>query len=133
MKQSFIAAALVMLALSSCSDPKAKQKALLDDIIKMHDKAMSGEDKAQTQKMKLDTMLKQNPALNQEGAFVKSDLMAADSTMEEWMHNFNPEYKGKSDREIEQYLNEQKKQLSKVEGQLQAANDKAAQFITKYK
>jgi hypothetical protein len=133
MKKQLLAAALGILTLSSCSDPKAKQKALLDDIITMHDKAMDGEDKAQSHKMKLDTMLKTNPALKEEGAFIRADLMAADSTMEDWMHKFDPEYKGKSDEEKEKYLNEQKKQLSKVEAQLQAANDKAAKFITKYK
>lgn len=133
MKNFLITAACGALLLSSCTDPKAQQKALTDDILKTHDKVMDDAGKAQYAKMKLDTLLQRKPELKTDGAPITTELTVADSTMEEWMQKFDPEFKGKSTEEVITYLSAQKKQLSEIDSRLQAANGKAAQFINQHR
>ncbi len=89
--------------------------------------------KAQYAKMKLDTLLQRKPELKTDGAPITTELTVADSTMEEWMQKFDPEFKGKSTEEVITYLSAQKKQLSEIDSRLQAANGKAAQFINQHR
>lgn len=133
MKKLLLAAVTGSILFSSCADPKQKQKSLLDDIIKSHDELMKDDAKAQMNKLKLDTLLKQKPALKDQITFMSAELVQADSSMEDWMHNFNPDYNGKSNEEVETYLNDQKKKLSQVDAQLKTATQKANQFISQNK
>jgi hypothetical protein len=69
--------------------------------------------------MLLDTLIKQHNLSAKDTAFMMRDkLIAADSSMETWMHNFDVEQKGKTDDETITYMHAQKKQIMAIDSQL---------------
>jgi len=133
MKKPFLFACSGAILFCSCAHPKENQKELLSDILKSHEQVMTDDEKVQACKMELDTLLKQKPALKDQIVFISSELSAADSSMEDWMHKFKPDNISKPADEAVNYLTEQKKQLSKVDAQLYNAADKAGKFISQHK
>lgn len=130
MKKSIVIALLSSVLLYSCDNTQKKQKALLNDVLKSHDQVMTDDEKAQASMAQLDNLLKQKPALKEQIAPLKAELSTADDAMMNWMHKFNPEYTSKPSAESVQYLSEQKKQLARVDAQLQDATNKAGKFIS---
>ena len=102
-----------MVALSACNNDRAEEQALLDDVIKLHDTVMGKNDKLTRNRMKLDTIFR-----NTKDSTVyklSAGLTNAESEMEDWMHNFDPEQPGKTHDEVVEYLKNQKKQVLHVD------------------
>ncbi|MDB5061145.1 MAG: hypothetical protein JWP67_988 [Mucilaginibacter sp.] len=118
-----IAAALLSIALFSCTDTKKQEKDLLNDVIKTHDRVMSKDELIMINKMQLDTLLKETKDTAFKAAAIKlaTELETADTKMENWMHNFDAENKNKSHEEIMAYLTDQKKQIESIDKQLSTA------------
>jgi hypothetical protein len=132
--------AFACLALAACSNDKAEEKKLMDNILATHDKVMSAEDKAMSNKMQIDSLLKLNKFAPQDSAQQKAEfktqstnLKTADEAMEDWMHKFDPDYKGKSHADVLQYLNTQNQQITKIDSQLSTAIDQSNKALAKYK
>jgi len=101
----------IILAVFGCTQKKADTKATLDDIIKVHDKVMSADEHLMNNKMKLDTLSKQDNIAGKDTIkMLIAKLTVADSSMETWMHNFDPDHKGKSEDETIAYMDAQKKE-----------------------
>ncbi|MDB4925364.1 hypothetical protein [Mucilaginibacter sp.] len=138
--KKLIIAAFVCMAISACIDPKDKEKAILNDVIKIHDKVMGNDERLMQNKMKLDTLSrvdtltkKYNP---QEKATMKAlnlKLIEADKAMENWMQKFDPEQKGKSHDEIMAYLADQKKQIMQVDSMLNMAVKESTDYLNHLK
>lgn len=129
MKKIFLFA-LVAMSLVACSDSKKQEKAVLDDVIKMHDTVMAHSDKLMHDKMKLDTLLKTaddttKSKINQ----LITGLNKADDDMEKWMEKFDPEQKNKSHDEVMKYLNEQKARIKAIDSAISASVKQSADFI----
>lgn len=132
--------AFTALALSACSDPKDKEKAILNDVIKIHDKVMGNDDRLMHNKMKLDTLSRVDTLTKeynlQEKATMRalnSKLIEADKAMENWMQKFDPEQKGKSHDEIMAYLTDQKKQVMQVDSMLSIAVKESTDYLNHLK
>ncbi|MDB5030876.1 lipoprotein [Mucilaginibacter sp.] len=132
--------AFTALTLSACSDPKDKEKAILNDVIKIHDKVMGNDDRLMHNKMKLDTLSRVDTLTKeynlQEKATMKalnSKLIEADKAMENWMQKFDPEQKGKSHDEIMAYLTDQKKQVMQVDSMLSIAVKESTDYLNHLK
>lgn len=126
------AASLIML--SACKDTKKQEKDALNDVIKIHDEAMAKDEQAVKNKMLLDSLLKDRTITDTVKARAAlSALTEADHGMEEWMHQFNADYTGKSHEQIIRYLNDQKKQVNQMNRQLAKAVNQSNQVITTYK
>src|SRR5258707_15897535 len=85
---------VVSLALSACSDGKKQEKDLLDNILKTHDKVMGNDEALMKNKMVLDSLLKMPAKDTAEKVNMKAidlKLKAAEESMENWMHNFEPD------------------------------------------
>jgi hypothetical protein len=54
----------------------------------------------------------------------------ADNAMSDWMHKFDAENKGKSHQEIMDYLEAQKKLISKIDTQINVAVTGSTKYIT---
>jgi thioester reductase-like protein len=121
--KKIIAAALLSIALFSCTDTKKQEKDLLNDVIKTHDRVMSKDELIMINKMQLDTLLKETKDTAFKAAAIKlaTELETADAKMENWMHNFDAENKNKSHEEIMTYLTDQKKQIESIDKQLSTA------------
>jgi uncharacterized protein involved in high-affinity Fe2+ transport len=125
MKTNILIAALLMACVfSSCGDNKAEEKAQLNEVIKIHDKAMGNSEIAMKNKSRLDSLAKvtTNPAELTQIKGLSSYLDAADMAMEDWMHKFNVDNTGKSHKEIMDYLQQQKVQVTRIDSILTSAN-----------
>lgn len=133
MKKVFTAA-LIAFILTGCTDKKAQKQAALDDVIKIHDKVMGADEHLMKNKMQLDSLLKlPNLQAKDTAALLRSNLNTADSVMENWMHKFDPDYKGKSDDETLAYFTDQKKQIAAVDSELDKAISASDKYLKKIK
>lgn len=125
----------VATTLSGCKDEKAEEKAGMDAVIKLHDKAMGNSELAVKNKMLVDSIAKLSSDMTRvtEMKLVSDKLSGADTAMEEWMHQFNPDFTGKSHTDIMVYLDAQKAQVKKVDSMLIEANKAAEKYLPKTK
>ncbi|WP_426588365.1 hypothetical protein [Mucilaginibacter sp. R-33] len=131
MKKHLFAAAGIALLLG-CTDTKKQEKDLLNQVIAVHDKVMANDEQLMKNKMLLDSLIKKNaPNVNKDSAQVYLKLVDdADNAMSDWMHKFDAENKGKSHQEIMDYLEAQKKLISKIDTQITIAVAGSTKYIT---
>jgi len=131
MKKHLFAAAGIALLLG-CTDTKKQEKDLLNQVIAVHDKVMANDEQLMKNKMLLDSLVKNNAAnINIDTAKVYlKQVDDADSVMSDWMHKFDAENKGKSHQEIMDYLEGQKKLISKIDTQINVAVAGSTKYIT---
>lgn len=131
MKKHLFAAAGIALLLG-CTDTKKQEKDLLNQVIAVHDKVMANDEQLMKNKMLLDSLVKNNAAnINIDTAKVYlKQVDDADSVMSDWMHKFDAENKGKSHQEIMDYLEAQKKLISKIDTQINVAVAGSTKYIT---
>ena len=130
MKRALLFAALALI-FAGCSDNQKQEKDLLNDVIKTHDKLMSDDNIVMKNKMQLKKII--NPVLKDSVAFYDKQLGDADNVMMGWMNKFNPYFTGKSHEEIITYLNGQKKEILKVDSQINRSLAASNNFILKNK
>ncbi len=125
-------ALLAGIALAACTDTKKQEKDLLNQVIAVHDKVMASDEQLMKNKMLLDSLVKNNSTtINKDSAKVYVKLVDdADNAMSDWMHNFDAENKGKSHQEIMDYLEAQKKLISKIDTQIATAVAGSTKYIT---
>ena len=132
MKKIFIAAYLSFFVFS-CTDTKKQEKDLFNEVIKVHDQVMGKEELIMINKMQLDTIIKQKPAAALQAGQHSKALDSADTRMENWMHSFDAESKGKSHQEIMTYLTDQKKQIDAIDSSFNVAIAAASKFVKQNK
>ena len=126
---------ITCITLAACTDKKAQQKALLDDIIKVHDRVMGADEQLVNNKMKLDTLLKTKALTDSNGTVTAliANMNNADNAMENWMHKFDPDHTGKSADETVTYFTDQKKQIMAIDSQITAAINRSNKYLIKTK
>jgi len=133
MKNTLIAV-IIAFSLYGCTNKKAQAKAVLDDVIKVHDKVMAADEQLEKDKMQLDTLLKQDKTNRKDTLkLLITKLTLADSAMENWMHKFDYEQIGKSPDETIVYMGDQKKQIMAIDSQISAAVDQSNKYLLKIK
>jgi hypothetical protein len=130
MKKIFLFA-IAVLALGACKDPKAEEKVVLDDVIKVHDTIMRNDEQLMHNKMKLDTLLAEAKNVEAKDKInqLKNQLSAADSAMSNWMQKFDPAQKGKTHDEIMNYLSAQKKEVRAIDSLIKNAVNESGSYI----
>jgi len=133
--KKILAALLVSFALLSCKDEKKQEKDLLNEVIKVHDQVMEKDQLIMTNKMQLDTLMQQNkdPQLNNEAKKLSAQLDSADARMEDWMHKFDAENKGKSHQQIMDYLSAQKSTIEAIDKQFNTTIATSSAFVKQNK
>ena len=120
--------------LTGCADKKLQKKVILDSVLAVHDKVMGAEGLLMKNKMQLDTLIKQGKLPAKDSAYMqRTKLTVADSAMDNWMHDFDYEQKGKSDEATITYMNAQKKQIMKIDSLLNAAVNESSKYLIKTK
>jgi len=144
MKNKLIFATLLLI-FTACKDTKKEEKALESQVMDLHEKVMADGETAMKSKMKMDTLIlkkdsikKAFPGLdtsaeNKTMRDLSSQIVKADDAMSDWMHNYNPDFKGKSHEEIMKYLEQQKKQVSQINTQYNTVIQLSNQYLLKYK
>lgn len=133
MKKIFILIAACAV-LSACSDNKKQEKAALDSVIKIHDKVMGSDDQLMSNKMKIDTLLKETlpgdtAATKRQLMGLKIQLTQAEDAMENWMQKFDPEQKGKSHEDVMNYLETQKVQIKNINAAIDSAVNSSTNYL----
>lgn len=121
--------------ITGCADNKAQEKAVLDSVISIHEKVMGGDETLLKNKTLLDSMVKKDTTalLKDSVSRYLSEVMNADSAMDTWMHNFDPDMTGKLPVERMVYLHSQKKTITKVDSQINAAIASSDRYLKKMK
>lgn len=144
MKYKLIIAAFLLI-FAACKDTKSDEKKLEAEVMDMHEKVMADGETAMQNKMQLDTLIlkkdsvkKAFPALdtsveNKTMRTLSSRILKTDDAMSDWMHNYNPDFRGKSHQEIINYLAQQKKQVSQINAQYNAVIQSSNHYLLKYK
>jgi hypothetical protein len=133
--KNLIIIAIAALTFTACNGGADQEKALLDDVIKMHDTVMSKHEQLMKNKMKIDTLLGSIKDTTQKGELISlnAGLMVSEEAMENWMQKFDPEQKDKSHDEKMTYLTGQKKQIAAIDSQMNVAIEKSTQYINRVK
>jgi hypothetical protein len=128
---------LVLLTCSilfGCSNKKADKSAIMNEVMKVHEKVMEVDGQVIANRMKLDTLIKQNALAAKDTAIMlNKKLTTAEDAMEDWMHKFDYEQKGKSDAEVITYMNDQKKLIMAIDSQLNVAVTESNLYLKKIK
>ena len=133
--KKLIIAVFALFALSACNDGKNQEKALQDEVIKIHDKVMGADNRLMDNKIKIDTLLTTTTDTTQKAQLTRlnAELMVAEQAMENWMQNFDPEKGSKSHEDKVTYLTDQKKQIITIDSLMNAAIDKSTQYLNTIK
>lgn len=137
-----VAAALLLFA--ACKDPKKEEKTLESQVMAIHEKVMAEGETALKNKMELDTLIQKDslkralPTLDTSAESktrrsLSAEIVKADDAMSDWMHNYNPDFRGKSHEEIVRYLDEQKKIVNQINAQYNSVIHTSNQYLLKYK
>ncbi|HTN21169.1 MAG TPA: hypothetical protein VL125_11865 [Pelobium sp.] len=144
-KNSTLILLCLTLVFTACNNNKKEQESLQSAVIMAHDSVMADMNTLMEKKLQLNFILAHLDSLKTKNVSldtakvrtdltqVKTELATADDEMMAWMHNFNPDYTGKSHDEIISYLNDQKEKISSVEKSFKRVIFKSDSVITKYK
>ena len=124
---------LACVALFGCNDDKKQEQALLNDVIKTHDKLMADDGAIMKSKMQLKMIATGNAAAKDSVAVYSKSLDDADGSMMNWMNKFSPDFTGKTHEQIMTYLNTQKAEIAKIDSQITVTLAKSNSYISKNK
>ncbi|RKD13818.1 hypothetical protein BCY91_09670 [Pelobium manganitolerans] len=126
--------ALIAIALGACNQSQKKtQDDLQQSVIASHDSLMNQMSTLMEKKMQLnylvahlDSLKAKNPSLDTADLRVQlndaaNHLAKADEDMMAWMHEFSPEYDGKSEDEVITYLKGEQEKLNNLENAFKQA------------
>lgn len=133
MMKKTIIALFTGLVLFGCNDDKKQETALLNDVIKTHDKLMADDDAIMKNKMELKSLAKSNTTIKDSVAVYSKTLDDADNAMMAWMNKFSPDFTGKTHEQIMTYLNSQKTQILQLDTQINKAIATSNKYILKVK
>lgn len=134
-----------MVIFAACKDPKKEEKALESQVMNLHEKVMTDGETAMQNKMKLDTLILKKDSIktvfpnldtsaeNKNMRNLSSQISKADDNMSDWMHNYNPDFTGKSHQQIMDYLDQQKKQVTQINMQYKNVIRASNQYLLKFK
>jgi len=106
----------------------------MKDVMNVHEKVMEVDGQVIANRMKLDTLLKDNTLAAKDTTLqLSKKLTAAEDAMEDWMHKFDYEQKGKSDEEVITYMNNQKKLIMAIDSELNVAVKESDAYLKKIK
>jgi dsDNA-binding SOS-regulon protein len=124
---------LVGFILFGCNNDKSKEKALLAEVIKVHDKVMADDEVIMKDKMQLNAIAIKTPGTKDSADRYVKLLGDADDTMMNWMNKFNPDFTGKPHEAVMGYLTMQKAEIAKINVRLDSVIAASNNYITKNK
>jgi len=136
-----IALAIVTVA----CQPKENALSIKDETMKLHDLVMANHSKIIANQMKIDTLLgslskvkAQIPLLDtlaEKAALIKlrSDLVVAEDSMNNWMHQFNADFNSQLDWEVIHYYKQERDKIAKISELYKKEIKQSDTYLTKFK
>ena len=121
--------------LSGCTNKKAIKQAIVDSVMKIHEKVMSGDEQLMKNKVLLDSAVAHNSTADIKDSVYKhlEKVNLADSAMSDWMHKFDYEQKGKSEDETIAYMKKQKAMILHIDTMINAEVSSSDTYLKKIK
>lgn len=136
---------LTIAAIISSCKQNADFKAIRKQVLDQHDQIMIDGERAMNNKMKLDTLAmtgllkikEMQPALDtaveqQHIKAITKQLNAADEQMNDWMHNFSADAKGKNDDEATRYFTAEKIKVQQLDSVYKAVLKASGDYLKKF-
>ena len=92
---------------------------------------MGEDEQLMKNKLLLDSLVSKNTTAKDSASALVSKVVLADSAMSTWMHNFDPDMKGKSHDQKMDYLGQQKKLIKLLDTQMNVALTGSRNFLIK--
>ena len=123
---------LAVAILSGCgNNEKNQEKALLDSVIKAHDKVMGDDDANMMMRSRLKRLVGSKPEFTDSVNYFLKKLDKNDTVMMDWMNKFNPDLTGKSHQQIMDYLESEKKKVAGIDSLMKKEADTIKNFYIK--
>ncbi|UOE52523.1 hypothetical protein MTO98_15715 [Mucilaginibacter sp. SMC90] len=121
----YLVSSVIVALIPACKGSTNEQDPR-QSILSKHDELMQKGEQAMTIKMQLDTLQlshftsgglgEDTIPLAQQKKDVRSSLIKADETMEDWMHHYKADYKGNSTKQTRAYFDTEAEKLKKLDG-----------------
>jgi hypothetical protein len=142
--KKLIGALLVTIAAMACTQ-KGDYKVVRDEVMKFHDVVMADHSKIVNNQMSLDTLLKDMKGLK--AKFPELDtvkekaamtaligkLSKAEDSMNDWMHQFEPDVTGKSNEAAVQYFETEKSKIAAIDSLYKIEIRSSGDYLNKFK
>lgn len=124
--------------------PKAEVHNIKAETMKLHDLVMAEHGKIIDNQMKIDTLLTSLTELKSkfptidtlaekaEMVKIMADLVKAEEQMNDWMHNFNADFKSQSDTATNNYYQKEHDKIAKVSELYQLEIKKSSTYLSKF-
>ncbi len=143
-KKLLLIALISGIGISGCRQ-EDDYKHIRKEVIDLHDEVMSKNDLLVGQEMRIDTLLRNLDSLKRSNtqmdtvterknlASLLEALQSAEESMNSWMHNFEPDTKGKSDKESADYFKGEKRKIKQVDSLYEVRTKQAAEYLSRFK
>ncbi len=144
LKKLFLVALILSAGIAGCRQGD-DYKNIRKEVIKLHDEVMAKNDLLVGQEMKIDTMLRNLDSLKRSNTQMDTiierkkltslleGLQSAEESMNNWMHNFEPDTEGKSDKESADYFKDEKTKIKRVDSLYEVRTKQAAEYLSRFK
>ncbi|WP_240186716.1 hypothetical protein [Pedobacter namyangjuensis] len=138
-----IAIFIISIALASCQS-KENVETIKAETMKIHDIVMADHSKIVNNQMKLDTLLNNLPTLKLKNPEIDTlaektkikliieDLVKAEDSMSDWMHNFNADYKPTEHIDELSYYKHELVRISAIDKQYKSEIKKSDAYLKKF-
>jgi len=143
MMKRFLCVLAVAVGAIGCT-PTVNYKTERDEVMKFHDVVMQDHGVLVDNQMKLDSMLKDLPALKKkfpgldtakEKVVIQStleSLVKAEELMNDWMHKFEPDITGKSNEDASVYFKTERKKIGTIDSLYKARIKSSNAYLANY-
>lgn len=141
--KKLITICIITMVAVACK-PKADVKTIKEETMKLHDVVMGEHSKIIDNQMKIDTLLKNLGDLKSkfptidtavektEMVKLMADLVIAEESMNDWMHNFNADFTNKADTAVFNYFKIEHDKIAKVEQLYKTEIKKSNTYLSKF-
>lgn len=143
MKKLILIAAMAIFAVAC--QPKTDANTIKEETMKLHDVVMADHSKIIGNQMKIDTLLKnlgdlktKFPTIDTAAEKIEmqklmTDLVKAEESMNDWMHNFNGDFKNEADTAVYNYYIKEHDKIAKVDELYKSEIKKSDTYLAKFK
>ena len=143
MKRS-IGVLFISVAAIACT-PKSDYKVVRDEVMKLHDVVMADHSKIINNQMALDTLIKDIKGLKikfpeadtakekVEISGLLTKLTHAEDSMNDWMHQFEPDVTGKSNEAAIAYFEAEKTKIAKIDSLYKVEIKVSGEYLSKFR
>lgn len=122
-----------LILLCNACKPGTDAQALRHNVLQLHDEVMEEDGKAMNNKMALDSLGQSKSPQADTARQLSAQLGHLNDHMMDWMHQFDPEQKGKPAQQVTAYFSLQQKQLTALDSSYKALLSASGNYLKAHK